>query len=382
MGVGGRPGGGAMKQFTEITPEGRGWWAEAPAAVPAAGASLDRTLRATHGYGGTLELDDAPSRRQLGSWSTAGEAEGQGARPARTIDTPVDRRTTTYWAISSVISAGFIVGYSAFSLVNRETGRAHALHIPTGGLTTQLGPAAGGPASYTPFQTRRPANFDDFDGIGARVTSANIGVFWGYSIVYLTLWDGPAYFGKQLAYIKMGGWGAMIPGGSVAHGVTKITYGSGARLGTVPLILVEPPDDSSPEPRLASIRIAAMESPRINIPNELPFDFDSHRIKAAAKRSLLYLADLLNNRRTWTVEIEGHTDSIGNRRYNLELSRKRAAAVRDWFIRHKVAGARDFKVLAYGESQPVAPNKTPDGRDDPQGRRMNRRVVIKANWNV
>jgi len=36
-------------------------------------------------------------------------------------------------------------------------------------------------------------NFEAFNGVGARITSANIGVFYGYSIVYLRIWKGEAY---------------------------------------------------------------------------------------------------------------------------------------------------------------------------------------------
>lgn len=292
----------------------------------------------------------------------------------------VDRTATEAWAIASLASAGYIVGYSVFALVNRDTGREHQMHVPTGGLTFGI-TAGGGQPSYTMFQTSRPVRFADFDGIGARVTSANIGLFYGYSIVYLTLWEGPAYVSPQLAYVKMGGWGAMLPGGSVAHGVTKVFYGSGSRTGTVPLRLVLP-EDFPPDPRLVRIRMAARESPNVNIPNELLFDFDKYELKPEARRSLLYIADLLNNRRKLPVTIEGHTDSKASNEYNMELSRKRALAVKQWFIEHKVYKAGEFRVVPYGESRPIAPNQKPDGSDNPEGRRKNRRVVIRAYWNL
>jgi outer membrane protein OmpA-like peptidoglycan-associated protein len=297
-------------------------------------------------------------------------------------DIPPDSRTTTSWAIASLGGGGILVGYSLFLLVNRETGRSHGLHIPTGGLTTMLGAASASPPSYTLFETSRPVNFADFDGIGARITAANIGIFFGYSVVYLTLWDGAAYADRQLAYIKMGGWAAMIPGGSVAHGITKVSYGSGARIGTVPLVIGPEPDDVSASPALSYIRMAAKESPRLTLPSDLLFDFDSFAIKASAQTFLLYLADLLNNRRSMPVEIEGHSDSIGSSEYNVELSRRRAQSVKDWLVAKGVYGAQEFQVVPYGETQPVAPNRRPDGSDDPQGRRKNRRVVVRAEWNV
>jgi outer membrane protein OmpA-like peptidoglycan-associated protein len=287
-----------------------------------------------------------------------------------------DQRRSTSWAIASMGGGGFVVGLSAFLLVNRETGREHTMLIPTGGLSTYFGAASASPVSYTTFETKRPVNFADLDGIGARVTSANIGVFLGYSIVYLTLWDGPAYAGDKLAYIRMGGWGAMIPGGSVAHGVTKIVYGSGARSGLVQLVIAPEPDDTVHEPALSSIRMAAKESPRIALPNELLFDFDSAAIKPTARSALLYLSDLLNNRQRLPVDIEGHTDSTGSSGYNLDLSRRRAEAVKRWFLDRGVHGARDFRVIPYGEAHPAASNSTAEGR------RKNRRVVIRADWNL
>ncbi|MGW3730569.1 OmpA family protein, partial [Streptomyces sp. NPDC000851] len=288
----------------------------------------------------------------------------------------IDRRQTTSWAIASVGGGGFIVGYSLFLLVNRETGREHQIHIPTGGLSTYFGGASASSPSYTTFETRRPVSFADFDGVGVRLTTANLGVIFGYSIVYLTLWDGPAYASDRLAYIKMSGWGAMIPGGAVAHGVTKITYGSGARSGVVPLVFAPQPDDTVREPALTRIRLAARESPRIALPNEMLFDFDSVEIKPAAHTALLYLADLLNNRKRLPVEIEGHTDSTGGSKYNLALSARRAEAVKRWFVDRGVHGAADFRVVPYGEARPVATNTTAEGR------RKNRRVVIKAAWGL
>jgi OOP family OmpA-OmpF porin len=140
--------------------------------------------------------------------------------------------------------------------------------------------------------------------------------------------------------------------------------------------MAPPPDDTVREPAMASIRLAAMESPRIALPNEMLFAFDSTKIKPAAHTALLYLADLLNNRMRLPVEIEGHTDSTGSSEYNLALSTRRADAVKRWFVDHGVHGASDFRVIPYGEAKPVATNSTAEGR------RKNRRVVIKASWGL
>lgn len=308
---------------------------------------------------------------------------------------PIDLQRTTSWAITADFGAGYGydpggsplkggrgvgVGAALFELVNRETGRAHELNLINFSVGIDLSPIeiSTGPPSYTTFETDRPVNFSDFDGLNARVTSANA---IAGSVVYLTLWEDDAYFSPRLAYVRMGGWGLSTVGGSVGHGRTIVKYGSGERSGVVPLVLKVPPSDPPPPPPLFDIHMAAMEGPRIDVPNELLFEFDSASLRADAIEPLRYLADLLNNRLRKPVDIEGHTDSIGSPEYNLGLSRRRAETVKRWFVEQGVYGAEDFEIHAYGETQPIAPNTNPDGTDNPEGRKKNRRVTIRAAWN-
>jgi outer membrane protein OmpA-like peptidoglycan-associated protein len=69
------------------------------------------------------------------------------------------------------------------------------------------------------------------------------------------------------------------------------------------------------------------------------------------------------------LRIEGYTDSIGSESFNLELSRKRAQAVADYLISQGIDSSR-LEVIPMGESNPIASNKTAEGRA------MNRRVEI------
>ncbi|MEP6297984.1 MAG: OmpA family protein, partial [Ilumatobacter sp.] len=74
------------------------------------------------------------------------------------------------------------------------------------------------------------------------------------------------------------------------------------------------------------------------------------------------------------IDIVGHTDSIGTDEANLELSLERARAV-EAALRARGLSV-DIAVDGRGESEPVAPNETPTGEDDPAGRAQNRRVDI------
>jgi peptidoglycan-associated lipoprotein len=70
------------------------------------------------------------------------------------------------------------------------------------------------------------------------------------------------------------------------------------------------------------------------------------------------------------VEIQGHTDDIGSAKHNDELGQRRADAVRSYLGREQHIPLNRMSTISYGETLPVAPNKTKAGRA------QNRRVVI------
>jgi outer membrane protein OmpA-like peptidoglycan-associated protein len=70
------------------------------------------------------------------------------------------------------------------------------------------------------------------------------------------------------------------------------------------------------------------------------------------------------------VRVEGHTDSKGSSEYNLDLSNRRAIAVRNLLMQRGIADSR-IDVVGYGKNMPVATN------DTEAGRQKNRRVEIK-----
>ena len=71
-----------------------------------------------------------------------------------------------------------------------------------------------------------------------------------------------------------------------------------------------------------------------------------------------------------SVEIQGHTDSIGSDEYNQKLSERRAQSVLEYFVGQGIAKNR-LTAVGYGESQPIASNETEAGRA------KNRRVQLK-----
>ncbi len=101
----------------------------------------------------------------------------------------------------------------------------------------------------------------------------------------------------------------------------------------------------------------------------LLFDYDKAEIRPQYYSDLDQVVRVLKRNPGMQVEIQGHTDNVGSKNYNLPLSLRRAKSVANYLIRHGIAQDR-LSVKGYWFSRPVAPNTTPEGRQ------KNRRVEI------
>jgi len=99
------------------------------------------------------------------------------------------------------------------------------------------------------------------------------------------------------------------------------------------------------------------------------FAFDKATLSPVAFRNVDKLAVFLKKHSNRSVLIEGHTDNVGSDAYNLDLSEKRAEAVKDALVA-KGVGEERVATKGYGEKYPVASNNTSDGRQ------QNRRVEV------
>ena len=90
----------------------------------------------------------------------------------------------------------------------------------------------------------------------------------------------------------------------------------------------------------------------------------------AGKTALNKAVSYLKSHKGFDVMIEGHTDNSGSEKLNLAMSKKRAAAVKAYFIKNGISAKRLF-TKGYGSSVPVADNTTPEGR------KHNRRIEVK-----
>jgi type IX secretion system PorP/SprF family membrane protein len=101
----------------------------------------------------------------------------------------------------------------------------------------------------------------------------------------------------------------------------------------------------------------------------LEFETNSSVIIKSSLPALDMLALLLSEKPEWILKLIGHTDNVGDDASNMELSRKRSEAVRDYLV-SKGLNFNRFNVEYYGESRPI------DNNDTPEGRKRNRRVEM------
>ncbi len=100
------------------------------------------------------------------------------------------------------------------------------------------------------------------------------------------------------------------------------------------------------------------------------FDTDSDRLKPESAPAIKKIANTLEANPALKVLIEGHTDSVGDAAHNLDLSKRRAEAVRAVLVGQFKIDAARLSAAGLGATKPVEPN------DTPQGRSQNRRVEL------
>ena len=94
---------------------------------------------------------------------------------------------------------------------------------------------------------------------------------------------------------------------------------------------------------------------------DVHFAFDSAALGAGARATLEEAVTTLRNNPRISVNLEGHTDSVGSDAYNQKLSERRAQSVADYLVSQGIDSSR-LSVIGHGESAPVADNTTDAGR--------------------
>ncbi len=135
-----------------------------------------------------------------------------------------------------------------------------------------------------------------------------------------------------------------------------------APVAPTPVVAPKPVEAAKPAPQ--PVKVA------ITIQAEALFDSDKSVLKPDGKKSI---DDAIGKMKSIDVEMviaTGHTDSVGTDAYNQKLSERRATTVKEYMVSQGITAAK-VTTLGKGETQPLASNKTADGRA------KNRRVDIE-----
>lgn len=120
----------------------------------------------------------------------------------------------------------------------------------------------------------------------------------------------------------------------------------------------------------SAIAKALDETGTITLHNIL-FETGKATLKAESAAALQPVIDVLTADSTLRLEIQGHTDNTGTKAANLTLSQQRADAVREYLVTTGGIAAVRLTAVGLGDTMPVAPNTTEDGRA------QNRRVELR-----
>ena len=109
--------------------------------------------------------------------------------------------------------------------------------------------------------------------------------------------------------------------------------------------------------------------------SDVLFDFGKFTLRPLAREKLAKVAGIVAGHPGLTLDVEGHTDSVGGDAYNQQLSEDRGTAVRNYLTQEGMA-AGSVTAKGFGKTQPVATNDTAEGRQ------LNRRVELVISGNI
>ncbi|MFZ9887427.1 MAG: OmpA family protein [Myxococcota bacterium] len=119
-------------------------------------------------------------------------------------------------------------------------------------------------------------------------------------------------------------------------------------------------------------KLIVIKKDKIEIKQQVQFDTGKATIRSASAALLAEVADAIRSSNLKLVRIEGHTDDVGSDDSNQRLSEARAQSVREWLIDREGLDGDILEARGFGESKPIASNRTK------RGRQQNRRVEFNV----
>jgi OOP family OmpA-OmpF porin len=156
----------------------------------------------------------------------------------------------------------------------------------------------------------------------------------------------------------------------------------GASAPPPPVAIAPPPPEPepakpepAPEPEPPPPPTAAAKADKIELSETVQFETESAVLVERSKQLLDDVArELTDHPEIKRVQIEGHTDAVASKAHNMKLSQQRVASVKAYLL-GKGIPAKRLTTKAFGETKPLASNKTEEGRA--QNRRVEFRILRK-----
>ena len=120
---------------------------------------------------------------------------------------------------------------------------------------------------------------------------------------------------------------------------------------------------------LSTVDVAELMPGDAVVLQNIQFEFNSSALTVDSQTGIQMIVDFLQRHPELKVELAGHTDNVGNEKYNLQLSDDRANVVREALISNGIEASR-LTAKGYGASKPIVPN------DSDEHRAINRRTEM------
>ena len=224
----------------------------------------------------------------------------------------------------------------------------------------------------TPQQSTIEVNFDIFCDDDKSVEEWKIEVLNDQGKV-VKKFSGSGKIKKVLSWDGVGEiYGKLVPEGTykVVFEAKDVAGNVSTKEEVLTIAKIHQPPQPQPQEIIKEIKILEEEKfVRVQIQSQVLFEFGKYELMPQSKKILQNIVELLKTYPKNKIIVEGHTDSVGSEEHNLKLSQLRANEVKKFLVENGIEEER-IQTIGYGESRPIASNKTQSGRA------LNRRVEI------
>jgi OOP family OmpA-OmpF porin len=172
--------------------------------------------------------------------------------------------------------------------------------------------------------------------------------------------------------VNAGQCGVSVKGDTLADDAAMSDFVERIFLAQKPAEMPLPPPPPAEMKKAPEVKHKILEKGRATL--DVEFDFDKAVVKEKYYKDIQGVAEVMKKHPDLKIVIEGHTDNVGGKKYNLNLSQKRAEAVKSVMVTKYNIDPSRITAKGFGFSKPIASNATKEGRQ------KNRRVEAAVDY--